>query len=295
MEDTSSQKSKPGKIVKLLLKIIVTCVCLWYVSRKINLDEVGTALKNADWLYLFIALAAFILSKILSAIRLNIYFKNIGIYLGQWENIRLYWLGMFYNLFLPGSISGDAYKIVILAKRHVIPYKKTTSAVLLDRFSGLLGLGIVLCAYAMIALRETWLIFTIFGGTMAGIAALYLVIRKWFRDFLPGFWQTLFWGVAVQVAQVIAIYLIMHALHMPLHHNEYILLFLISSMVAVLPLTIGGLGARELVFLEGSRYFGLLRDTSVLISLLFYFITLVTSAWGLIYVFRDPLKKKERQ
>jgi hypothetical protein len=43
---------------------------------------------------------------------------------------------MFYNLFLPVSISGDAYKVILLKKIYDAPYKKTTSAGLLDRFSG---------------------------------------------------------------------------------------------------------------------------------------------------------------
>jgi uncharacterized membrane protein YbhN (UPF0104 family) len=64
-------------------------------------------------------------------------------------------------------------------------------------------------------------------------------------------------------------------------------------VLAVLPLTIGGLGAREIVFLEGSKYFGFSREVSVVISLMFYVITLFTSAFGLIYVFFDPLKKRK--
>jgi uncharacterized membrane protein YbhN (UPF0104 family) len=86
----------------------------------------------------------------------------------------------------------------------------------------------------------------------------------------------------------------MAALSIPVHVTEYVFIFLISSVAAVLPLTIGGLGAREVVFLEGSKYFGLAQETSVVISLLFYFITLVTSSIGLFYVFNDPLQEKKK-
>jgi hypothetical protein len=51
---------------------------------------------------------------------------------------------MFYNLFLPGAISGDAYKVVLLTRKYDVSYKKITAAVLLDRFSGLLALGLIL-------------------------------------------------------------------------------------------------------------------------------------------------------
>ena len=111
-------------MLKLLLKIAVTVACLWYVSGKIDITKAGLALQDANWFYLFLALIAFVFSKYISAIRLNIYFKNIEIYLPEWTNIRLYWLGMFYNLFLPGSIGGDAYKVILLNREQQSSLKK---------------------------------------------------------------------------------------------------------------------------------------------------------------------------
>lgn len=283
-----------GKWLKLLLKIAVTVLCLWYVSGKIDFAEAGIALKNANWLLLFFALIAFIVSKLLSAIRLNIYFKNINIHLLTWDNIKLYWLGMFYNLFLPGSISGDAYKVIVLTKKYNVPYKKTTAAVLLDRFSGLLGLGLILAVYSVMVIEEKLYVAGIVTGAVLGVVTLYLVTRFYLKDFISSFLPTLLLGTLVQASQVVCAYLIMAALGIPAHVTEYIFIFLVSSVVSVLPLTIGGLGIREVVFLEGSAYFGLLQETSVVISILFYLITLFTSSWGAIYVFKDPLAQKNK-
>jgi uncharacterized membrane protein YbhN (UPF0104 family) len=295
MTEVSNKKNSTiAKPLKLLLKIAVTVLCLWYVSGKIDFAKAGTALKNANWLLLFFALIAFIVSKLLSAIRLNIYFKNINIHLPTWDNIKLYWLGMFYNLFLPGSISGDAYKVIVLTKKYNVPYKKTTAAVLLDRFSGLLGLGLILAVYSILVLEEKLYVAGIVAGAILGVVALYLVIRFYLKDFISSFFPTLLLGTLVQASQVVCAYLIMAALGIPAHVTEYIFIFLVSSVVSVLPLTIGGLGIREVVFLEGSTYFGLLQETSVVISILFYLITLFTSAWGAIYVFKDPLSQKNK-
>src|SRR5215213_8582504 len=101
-------KKKESRIIrslKLLFKVAITILCFWYISAKINLTAALSALLKANWFFLFIALLFFVLSKILSAFRLNIYFRNIKLQLSEWKNIKLYWLGMFYNLFLPGSIS----------------------------------------------------------------------------------------------------------------------------------------------------------------------------------------------
>ena len=293
MEDNTRKESRAARWLKLLLKIAVTVACLWYVSGKIDFSKAGTALRNANWFFLLLALIAFAISKLIASFRLNIYFRNINIHLSEWQNIKLYWLGMFYNLFLPGSISGDAYKVILLKRKINAPYKKTTSAVLLDRFSGLLGNGLILAAYSIFVIKRSAYIIGIIGAVLLAVIVFYYMINHWLKEFISGFFPTLFLGILVQASQVVCAYLIMTALGIPAHTTEYIFIFLVSSVVAVLPLTIGGLGAREVVFLEGSKYFGLAQETSVVISLLFYLITLVTSAIGLFYVFNDPLRGKK--
>jgi hypothetical protein len=198
---------------------------------------------------------------------------------------------MFYNLFLPGSISGDAYKVILLKRKYDVHYKKTTAAVLLDRFSGLLALGLILSAYGIIVLNnklyDTILIF----GSLAAVAALYIVVRFYLKDFLPGFWPTFFWGIAVQVFQVVCVYCILVALHLPLHQSEWIFIFLVASVVSVVPISLGGgLGTREFIFVTGAEYFALDVHIAVIISLLFYLSNVLSSIWGLYFVFHDPLK-----
>jgi glycosyltransferase 2 family protein len=295
MEDKDKLKAetKTSKLTKLLLKIVITAACLWYVSGKIDFTKAWAVLKTANWIYLFLALLVFILSKLISAIRLNIYFKNAGLYLSLSQNIKLYLLGMFYNLFLPGSISGDAYKILLLKKKYTVTYKKTTAAILLDRFSGLLGLGLILAVYSIIVINKALYIVGICCGAVLAVLVVYFIVNRWLKDYASSFFPTLLLGILVQVSQVICAYLIMASLGIPIHVTEYIFIFLVSSIVSVLPLTIGGLGIREVVFLEGSKQFGLLQETSVVISLLFYLITLVTSAGGLFYVFNPPLAEKK--
>ena len=283
-------ESKKNKLIILLLKIAVTVACLWYVSCKIDFAEAGQVLKKANWFYLLLALLAFIFSKWASAVRINIYFQNISIILSHWQNIKLYWLGMFYNLFLPGSITGDAYKVILLTRKSGIPYKKTTAAVLLDRFSGLLALGMILGTYSFIVLTNKLHIVLIIACAVSAIIVLYFIIKKIFPDFLPGFWPTFAWGLIVQLSLIVCVYLILRSLKIEARQSEYIFIFLIAAVAGVLPITIGGgLGVREFVFVEGAKYFGLEPNISIVVSLLFYVITLVVSLFGVIFVFFNPL------
>lgn len=294
MEVVAKTESRTGKLFKLLLKIAVTIVCFWYISTKINFNEVKQAVMGANWSFLLLSVFSFMFSKLLASFRLNINFRNIKINLPEWINIKLYWLGMFYNLFLPGSISGDAYKVIRLTRTFEVPYKKTTAAVLLDRFSGLLALGIILSVYGVIVLDNKLYDTLLIAGAILAVIALYVVVRFFLKEFLPGFFPTFFWGIAVQIFQVVCVYFILMALNLPLHQSEWIFIFLIASVVSVIPISLGGgLGTRELVFVEGARYFHLNEQIAVVISLFFYLSNVLSSVWGLYFVFHDPLKNEK--
>jgi uncharacterized membrane protein YbhN (UPF0104 family) len=296
METISSPppKSSLKKFVELSLKLVITIACFWYISTKINFEEAWNALLKAKWSLLVIAVIFYFISKIISGFRLNINFRNIKLYLTEWDNMKLYWLGMFYNLFLPGAISGDAYKVIILNKTFKAPFKKTSIAVLLDRVSGLLGLGVLLSVYGLIVLDNYLFYILLVTGCLISILIFYLVIRSFFKDFLQGFLPTFLLGLLVQALQVICIYFIMWSLGISFHNSEWIFIFLVSSAISVLPISLGGgLGTRELIFAEGARFLNMKPELGIIISLLFYLNNLLSSAGGAYFIFHSPLKKND--
>jgi uncharacterized membrane protein YbhN (UPF0104 family) len=287
-------KSYRRKLLGLSVKIVVTIACFWYISTKINFTKAWDALFKAGWWWLFLSVLFYFFSKVVSGFRLNINFRNIKLYLPEWENMKLYWLGMFYNLFLPGAISGDAYKVIILKRSFQAPIKKTSIAVLLDRFSGLLGLGILISAYGILLLDDYLIDIALTAFIPISIFIFYLIIRFFFKDFLPGFFYTFLLGLLVQALQVVCIYFIMRSLSIPLHQSEWVFIFLISSAISVLPVSLGGgLGTRELVFAEGAHFFQLAPEVGIVISLLFYVNNLLSSAGGVYFVFHNPLSENK--
>lgn len=292
------QKNKPsisGKL-KLVLKIGVSIACLWYVFRKINFLEIEMVIKQANPFWLLAGFFTYLISKYFGARRLLINFNNIGIQLPPMENIKLYWLGMFYNLFLPGSITGDAYKVVLLSKKFGKSYKKLTSAVILDRFSGLLSLGLMVAIYGSLILNERWLLSLLFIGSIGAIPLLFLIIKRFFPDFLPGFWPTFFWGAAVQFLILVCVYTVLFSLQVNANTATYVFIFLIAIIASVLPISVGGgLGVREFAIIEGANYAGLGAEgqhTALVVSLLFYLITVVSSLIGISFSFKNIFAKK---
>jgi uncharacterized membrane protein YbhN (UPF0104 family) len=278
-------KHKPSlkKIAKLLLKTAVTLGAIAYVFSQIDFSELGSILAAADWFWLAAAFIAFNASKILSSVRLNRYFRELQIDLDEKTNLILYYIGMFYNLFLPGGISGDGYKIYLLNKAFHTGFKPLTQATLLDRISGLaalLFLGGVLFVFSSFAALFPLLVPAAVIGIVLVLPVTWLMTKKLFGRFLPIFRVTAWYAFGVQGLQLLSALFIVYALGMSAATVDYLTLFLVSSVVAVLPVSIGGIGLRELTFLYGFELIGGDVNTAVSFSLLFFIITVLSSLAG---------------
>lgn len=277
-----------------LLKILFSFVLLYFVFTKIQFSEVWEILKGSNFYYLLAALLFFIISKVFSAFRLNLYIHQIKIFLTQLSNIKLYLLGMFYNLFLPGGIGGDAYKGYVLKKKYEVKTKSVVSILILDRLNGLLLIFVISCLLALFLNEYRINSYKVFFGIAIVISVLvFWVFNKRFFSFVyPVFWKSLGFSALVQLAQLVSVLFILKALDVEGNNIAYLFIFLISSIVSVLPLTIGGIGSREVVFYYGALWLALDENTSVSISMLFFLITATVSLFGIVYHFKKPELKE---
>lgn len=278
------------------LKILVSVALVYFVFQKISPTQVLESLKKANLLYLFIAFLLFILSKVASSIRLNLYFGNIGIHLTQKSNLQLYWLGMFFNLFLPGGIGGDAYKGFLLNKKFEAPGKSIAAALIVDRLSGMLLLYILAAIISLFIDNQALITYKslITLSIPLAVVGFYFFNKYLFKSTIQVFWPAFFYAALVQLLQLVSVWFIMKALAVNANILPYLLIFLVSSVVAVLPLTIGGIGARELTFLYGAKLFMLDESVSVGISVLFFLITAIVSLFGMVYLIKPPKLETNR-
>lgn len=279
------------RLIKTILKFGLTIAALYYVFRKIEFSSVLDLIGDANAWYLLLALLFFAASKTVSAYRLNIFFRAVGLHLPGGVNLRLYLLGMFYNLFLPGGIGGDGYKIYLLQKHYKTGTAKLFGAVLTDRLSGMTVLGIL--ALLLFSIDDIPLDWNWIGYLLIPFAAgaLYAFCRLFYKSFLSILSVTLLYSLGVQVLQLVCAYFIVLAMGAEGPMMSYLLVFLVSSIVAVLPISIGGMGVRELTFLYGAELLAISQDMAVSISLMFYLITAMVSFFGLYFVAR-PSKLK---
>lgn len=262
---------------------------MWLVFRKIDYQELYGVITKVNLVYLLPALVFFVLSKVVSAFRLKLFFSNLGLRFSHVLNIRLYWLGMFYNLSLPGGIGGDGYKVYFLNKRYGTGVKELFWAVMLDRVIGVLALFVM--AVLIFYLVPYTMPLKAFTGFLipASVLVAYLVVKNFFSNHAGIFARTNWQSFWVQVFQLVSVLFIMLSLGVDASYPAYMFVFLVSSIIAVLPFTIGGVGARELTFLYGARFFVLDENVSVAVSVLFFFITALVSLYGILYVLRPAL------
>ncbi len=273
-----------------LLKIAFSALLLYFIFKQIAFREVWAVIRGSHPGYLLGALLFFTGSKWVSALRLNRYFHEIGLPLSGPSNLKLYLLGMFYNLFLPGGIGGDAYKGYVLHRSFGSPVKKLVAVLLLDRISGMYLLFAYSCLL-LLWLDPAWLhgyAWAIWLLLPASLLIYYALNKRFFGYVMPVFWPASIYSALVQLGQLISAYLILKALGVQAGQLSYLLLFLVSSIVAVLPFTIGGIGSRELVFYYGAIWLQLQESTSLGVSMLFFAITALVSLCGIVYHFRKP-------
>ena len=279
-------KKKYWPILRNILKIGITLGALAWVFSKVDINDLREAFAKCNPWYLLLALLCYIISQIIASSRLNSFLKVIGIKVSERHNLRLYQLGLLYNFFLPGGIGGDGYKIYFLRKNHEVKSRKILAAVFFDRLSGVWALaiitGLLIIFMPRLSIPNEVTIGALVIGTITYIYFLYL----FFRDFFAKFIVTHFKALAVQGFQTLTAIAILQAMHFDGKFAPYLLIFLLSSLVAIIPSILGGLGLRESLMSFGADYFKLDPHLAVLISLVFYFISLLVASSGIYYVLR---------
>ncbi|MBK7360238.1 MAG: flippase-like domain-containing protein [Saprospiraceae bacterium] len=288
------QAYKIPSVLKLVIKILISILIIYIISRNVNISQlIGFVLKS-NVLFIGLAMLLFIASKIVSAVRYQLFLQGEAVNVSFSENLKLYYLGMYYNLLLPGGISGDGYKIKVLMQNFNKDLKLLLKLTLMDRFSGVwalmqISLGLLLLLKPLVA--YFWLIGILLIASI-GLPWALNKIFKWMDSRSYGRIHLI--SLGVQLLQTGSAICLIVALGQKLHWIPYSFLFLISSLAAMLPITFGGAGAREVTFLYGTQYLQTEAESGVAIAFLFYLISTIVSFFGIIYSFK-PIKFSNKE
>lgn len=283
---------KAKKYIINLLKLGVSAGAIWWVLSKISFKEVLLLFSTANLYYLCLSFLLIALSFVVSGFRQNLSFRITGAHISQALNLKLFWLGLFYNLFLPSGIGGDGIKVYLVNKYRQNGVKKNIGTMLVNRIAGLEAIGMITILLYYLSGDE----FKIGWPGWLCIPALYLfylfVLKYFLKSFLPIHAGLFGWSMLLQLIQLVAAMLILYAFHQSQDITEYLFLFFLSAIATALPITIGGVGPREFVFVLLSGTFHLDKELAVGLSLMFFLLSAILSLGGIYWVFFPPFRKE---
>ena len=302
----------------LILRVAVSVLCAWLVVRSANWGDVWTHVRTMDFRWLFAGFLAFGPTILIVSWRWRLLLGAHGVFLKYWRVLELNMIGQFFSAFLVGTTGGDVVKIFYVARN--VPAKKAAVGftVIVDRVIGMvamLALGVVLSFTQLPLLTSTHFTsaatgtFYLFaaGGLVASLGATFapLVLKRpairallekvpfasrvsqilaayevTARAFGRNF-AALVVSIPSQLCILLMGYCITLAMHLPAPPLlAFCSILTIVNMLIALPVSMNGVGVRELLFKGFLGLLGLDGNTAVTFSLTFFVLNLVWSLLG---------------
>jgi uncharacterized membrane protein YbhN (UPF0104 family) len=305
-------QSRPYRLLRhhlsSLLKIGVTVIGLALVLSSIPLDQIRDELVIVSWFWLFVALVMITFSLVLRAFRWGLLLRGLKASVRFGRLVELYFVGNFYNAFLPSGFGGDAVRIMEVARD--VPPNVAAGTVLVDRFTGLLAL-FLMALLAMPFRPETFpndlalLIAIICAlGLIGGFVLFEGSLVRRLGGWLPGPLSPSGTGPIAKLLQAISgcgwpailsafgVSILFNLLLVAwwaaagralgydnIPYTYYLLVVPIMSVALLVP-SIGGLGVRELLAEPLFAPAGLVGAQAVALSLLVWLLMRVVSLMG---------------
>lgn len=278
------------KQVFVIFKIIFIICALTFVFKKTDTEQIFQYIKSIDPIMLVFAYISLFIGQIVSAFRMQYYFNTENVLLNNKFAIGLYLTGMFFNTILPGGVGGDGYKVYIIGKLAKFSKLSALRLLISDRASGLFIVATITCFMAILS-NATSLI--PHGNILATLGILLLVpsyfisIRFILKERPMTAIKAMPFSIGVQTFTTFCFFFLLLGLGQEITDvtaiSGYIFLFLVSSVLSVLPISIGGVGVRELAFMYGAKLMGLNPELGVAIAIIIFTVYLTCSLSGLFF------------
>lgn len=303
------------RIVSSLVKIAVTAALYVAVFYTIDLAKIWSRLQTARLEWVALGVAAYASGQWLSAWRWWLLLRPVNLAVPYLRMVAFYFIGMFFNIFLPTIVGGDAVKAILLARETGAPARATMS-VFMERNVGLFALLTIATAAAFVAPPVHVRGFNLLQLTLlvlAGfvVANIVLANRPAYRlvDYLVAMtplarirsraaslydalvpyraarWRGLILAAAAQsflfqAVVILVVFLNANALGLSVPVAALAVFVPLISLAGMLPISVNGLGIREALYLLLFGRIGVPADAAVSMALLYFAVTLAASLPG---------------
>lgn len=146
--------NKTTRYAKTALKFALVFGLLFFLAKKgfISVDSTQAALKQ--WKIIVPAIASLFLTAMLGGVRWQWLLRAQGIHLTWKRTMQLTFIGNFFNIALPGAISGDFVKAFYAGEEIPGGRAKVFGSILFDRVAGVSALVLVSASTLLISYRS---------------------------------------------------------------------------------------------------------------------------------------------
>jgi len=298
--------------VVLTVKLLVTISLFGWVLSQVDIDALTSSLANTRLSYFTFAIAAHALAFMLFSVRWWYLYRTQDKTSRYRDTFKSYYLGLFFNNFLPTGIGGDVIRILRLRKFGYATHLLVSSS-LMDRILGLTS--ILMMGFVALSITPNFvlhpntklIIYIIAILTPFGLLFLFsdympkltqLVIQRFhkgrFTDFLLNVMSTLheyrhsrprvlvalILSILAQYFIIASYVMIGFSLDISLPTSVFFIIIPIVFLATSLPISIGGLGVREGVIVSLFTLFNVNTQAAIALSILYFIIILLISLPG---------------
>jgi uncharacterized protein (TIRG00374 family) len=295
------------KHLSTIIKIAITIIGLAIVLARFDVRAIGLVLSQAEIGWLLVSFLLFNAGVVLRAYRWLILVRSLHADVPFRRLVELYFVGGFFNVFLPSGFGGDVVRVLELAQD--VPAGLAAGTVIIDRLTGLMMLfALALFAlpfrpedfppellYAIVIICAGGLIggFVLLEGTLLRKISNILPPRllKAGNDFIPKLTQAIDecgWraiggamGVSILFNLLQSAWWTTTAWSLGLEISYFYMLLVVPilSLVMLIP-SIGGLGVRELIAPLLFQPAGLTPEQAIALSLLVFAVERLSGLLG---------------
>jgi uncharacterized protein (TIRG00374 family) len=310
------------------VKIGLSLALFAYVVAKVSPGNVWGVVRHADPNILGVAAALFVISNLIGSWLWCRLLRAQGVPIPYPRAAAYYFVGLFFNNFLPSNIGGDIARISD-ASKHASNVSSVFSATLMDRLLGVVAIGL-LAVIASFASLDHVKLYAIYGGVALVFAlslGLFLSVFhrgvltafEWpfralglrsvaetigrllddlhgFRNEGPALRSAFLASLLVQVSRIYVHYLVGVSLGVRLAAGYYFLFVPVLAALVSLPISMNGLGIREGASVVLFQMAGLTREQAFTIPFVTYLMSVIVSLLGgFIFVTRPPRRAIARK
>jgi uncharacterized membrane protein YbhN (UPF0104 family) len=268
------------KWVLFWVKIAVSVLVLYLVFRGTDLALISNLLTGSRKLFWAAAFFLMVLSQVISTLRWHILLKPLDFDLPWFRVFRIYFTGMFFSLFLPTLVGGDAVKTYSIAF-PVWPFWLTLGLALFVPLTyGLLLLLPRLSTRALLLVRR---------------------LREVPRERLFVYWED--WrttarawmlSLGIHLCLVISHVCLAYALGLDVPWVAWAAVYPVTALVGFLPISLSGVGPREAAYVFLIGLFGISREMALAYGIMWFSMVLGNGlVGGLFYVFGGELNVRD--